>query len=396
MGDTGGMSVEDRAAFRRGGPSGLVEGDRPANRLSVRWSHAGFVAAALLPTVWLLRRLPIGFFYMFGFWTAVGSAVLIVAVTATKPRQPSLARAIPFLAAGVPLGLLLLAMIPLARADARGQDLPLTDTQVAALAIGLQAALAIWAAHRTHQAGERLVGLVVTYAAVLVTMTVRLTVGRNLSAWWFVPVVAVIAVQIAALPGQPALRPDGDPGNARTLRMTCGFVGVVAVLALQAQIMTRPSGLVGLVVAGLAGLALLLWRRQPSRSTGIMATTAALALFVPVLFVVVLLMPSLAGARYLFDIGFRHEPGGLSLEGGRPITGGYQRWYGTGLDESAALAAVTGAFRHPPVSNWPDADGHGVTGHLFGYRIDSRYNPVPNLCRPDEPCVVITVRRSTD
>jgi hypothetical protein len=66
-----------------------------------------------------------------------------------------------------------------------------------------------------------------------------------------------------------------------------------------------------------------------------------------------------------------------------------------GLDEFAALASVTGAFRSRPVSAWPDADGHGVTGLLFGYRIESRYDPAPNLCRPDEHCVVITVRRST-
>ncbi|MDQ1489676.1 MAG: hypothetical protein QOJ23_2190 [Actinomycetota bacterium] len=49
---------------------------------------------------------------------------------------------------------------------------------------------------------------------------------------------------------------------------------------------------------------------------------AAIALFIPVLFAVALLMPSLAGARYLLDIGFRHAPVGLHLAGGRPVGGG--------------------------------------------------------------------------
>ncbi|MDQ1569114.1 MAG: hypothetical protein QOF96_3994, partial [Actinomycetota bacterium] len=67
-----------------------------------------------------------------------------------------------------------------------------------------------------------------------------------------------------------------------------------------------------------------------------------------------------------------------------------------GLDEPAALGAVDDAFRHPPVSSWPDVDGHGVNGLLFGYRIEIRYDPTPTPCGPDQRCVVITVRRATD
>jgi hypothetical protein len=402
--DTAVMPPGARTALRRGRDSGaLVEGDRPPDVLAVRWSRAGFVALGLLSTLWLLRRLPIGFFYMFGFWTAVGCAVLLVFAFLMKWREPWLGRTIPFLAAGIPVGLLLLAMIPLSRADARGESLPLTDTQVRALAIALQAALAIWVARRTRQAGERIIELVVVYAVALATMTIRLTVAQNLSAWWFIPVVAVLAVRIATLPEQVSTRPQeivtgagSDPGDARLVQVACAFVGIAGAFALQAQIMSRPSGLAAFVVAFVAGLALLIHRRRPSPLAGALAVTAALGVFAPILFVVVLLMPSLAGAEYLLDIGFRHDPKGLSFGGSRPISGGYQRWYATGMDERAALASIADAFRSPPVSAWPDADGHGVRGLLFGYRIESRYNPVPSPCRPDVQCVVVTVRRSTD
>jgi hypothetical protein len=102
----------------------------------------------------------------------------------------------------------------------------MTDMQVAALAICLQAALAIGAARRTHQAGDGMMGLVASYAAVRATMSVRLTVGKNPSAGWFVPVVAVIAVQIATLPDQAAIRQGGDSEDVRTLRIACRFVAV--------------------------------------------------------------------------------------------------------------------------------------------------------------------------
>lgn len=396
IGETADMSAERRAGHGQSGTPGLVEGDRPVDLLAVRWSRAGFVAVGLLPTLWLLRRMPIGFFYMFGFWTAFASAVLLIVAAVAKRRRPWLAKVMPYLAAGIPSGLLLLAMIGVSRADARGDHLPLTDTQVRALAIAMQAALAVWVARRTRQSGDRVVELVVVYAATLATMTVRLTVGRDLSAWWFVPVVAAIAVRIATLPRHPVAGSSADPGDEGLVRVACGLVGIVGVLALQAQIMSRPSGLFAVIAAFAAGLALLIIRRRPSPVAGGVAVTAAVALFAPVLFVIVLLMPSLAGAKYLLDIGFHRSPEGLHFEGGRPVPGGYQRWYATTLDEQAALAAVTDAFRAPPVSAWPDADGHGVTGLLFGYRIESRYGPVPNPCRRDQKCLVITVRRSTD
>jgi hypothetical protein len=61
----------------------------------------------------------------------------------------------------------------------------------------------------------------------------------------------------------------------------------------------------------------------------------------------------------------------------------------------AALAAISDAFRSPPVSSWPDADGHGVTGLLFGYRIEARWAATSPGCAGGR-CLVITVRRSTD
>jgi len=61
------------------------------------------------------------------------------------------------------------------------------------------------------------------------------------------------------------------------------------------------------------------------------------------------------------------------------------------------LAAVDDPFRSPPVSAWPDADDHGVTGLIVGYRIEARYEQSPTAQHfPDGACVVVTVRRSTD
>jgi hypothetical protein len=374
----------------------LVDGDRPRDLPLVGRSRSAFLAVGLLPTFWLMRRMPIGFFYMFGFWTALGSAVLLVGALIWQRREPMLHKVVPVLIAGIPIGLLLLAMIGVSRADARGERLPLTDSQVRALALAVQAGLVIWVARRTRHAGHRVVERVVVYAAALATISIRVTVGQNLPAWWFVPLVAVIAVRMATLPDAVAPRPGTDSSDGGFVRAACGFVVIVGALALQARIMSRPSGLVALVGAFVVGLGLLVLRRRPSPLVGGVAVTTAVVLFVPVLFVVALLMPSLAGARYLLEIGFRHEPVGLALEGGRPVTGGYQRWYATTLADSAAIAAVNNAFRVPPVSAWPDADGHGVTGLLFGYRIESRYNPEPGVCRAGPGCVVVTVRRSTD
>ena len=373
----------------------LVEGDRPPDGLVVAWSRAGFVVVGLIPTLWLMRRMPIGFFYMFGFWTAFSCAVLLVVAFIGKSRHPWLGKTIPVLAAGIPLGLVLLAMIGASRADARGDHLPITDTQLRVATVALQAGLAFWVARRTRQSGQRVVELVIGYSAVLVTMTVRLTVGQHLSAWWFVPAVALVAVRIATLPKRTEASSEAATEPPNLVRTASAFVGVVAVFALQAQIMNRPSGLVALIVAFAAGLFLLLIRSRPRPNVGGAAVLTAAALFVPVLFAVVLLMPSLAGAKYLLDIGFRQEPAGLRIDGSRPIRGGYQRWYDTDLDEPATLLALTDAFRSPPVSVTPDSDGHGVTGLLFGYRIETRYNPSPTPCRTPK-CVVITIRRATD
>jgi hypothetical protein len=374
----------------------LVDGDRPGDLPPVGWSRTAFLAVGLLPTFWLMRRMPIGFFYMFGFWTAVGSAVLLVGALIWQRREPWLRRVVPVLIAGIPVGLALLAMIGASRADARGERLPLTDTQVRALALAGQAGLAIWVARRTRHGGHGVVELVVVYAAALATISIRVTVGQNLPGWWFVPLVAVIAVRMATLPEAVTHRSGPESNDGGFVRVACGFVVIVGALALQARIMSRPSGLVALVAAFVVGLGLLVLRRRPSPLIGGVGVTTAVVLFAPVLFAVALLMPSLAGARYLLEIGFRHEPVGLALEGGRPVTGGYQRWYATTLAEPAAVAAITDAFRVPPVSAWPDADGHGVTGLLFGYRIESRYHPEPGVCRAAPGCVIVTVRRSTD
>lgn len=389
------MSANHRAVSdRRVAIPPLVEGDRPPDGLMGAWPRAGFVVVGLIPTLWVMRRMPIGFFHMLGFWTAFTCAVLLVVAFIGRARQPRLGKLIPPLAAGIPLGLVLLAMVGVSKADARGDHLPITDTQLRVATVAVQAALALWLARRTRQSGHRVVELVIGYTAVLATMTVRLTVGQHWSAWWFVPAVALVSVQIATLPKRNDAPAESATEAPNLVRTASAFVGIVAVFALQAQIMNRPSGLVALIVAFAVGLFLLLIRSRPRPQIGGAAVLTAAGLFIPVLFAIVLLMPSLAGAKYLLDIGFHQEPVGLRFDGSQPIPGGYQRWYGTELDEPAALAAVTNALKSPPVSVTPDPDGHGVTGLLFGYRIESRYNPSPTPCRTPK-CVLITVRRAT-
>jgi hypothetical protein len=179
------------------------------------------------------------------------------------------------------------------------------------------------------------------------------------------------------------------------------FTWTVAVLALQAQLLNRASGLPALIVAFFLGLALVALRLREPPAGRARASATAVAAFLPMLFWLALLMPSLAGARYLLDIGLR-GPAAHRLVSSAYVEGNYERWYSTELDEAAALSALNAACRSPPVSAHSDADGHGLTGLIFGYRIEARYWPrgtapsrQADCPHKVENCVHIVVRRSS-
>lgn len=120
------------------------------------------------------------------------------------------------------------------------------------------------------------------------------------------------------------------------------------------------------------------------------------------MFVITLLMPSVAGAQYLFDVGLR-VPDALSDENGSGsyVDGRYERWYTTALGETAALALIGSSFRSPPVSVWLDS-GSDLTGLILGYRMEVRYwqsgSPLPVGARCSTElgnCVRVAVTRAT-
>jgi hypothetical protein len=119
------------------------------------------------------------------------------------------------------------------------------------------------------------------------------------------------------------------------------------------------------------------------------------------MFAFVLLMPSLAGGRYLLEIGVRRVAH-MSVNGMRSDDGVVTRWYSTDLDRENAIAALSGSFRRPPVSVWSGPDGSSTVGLLFGYRLEAQYHARGEPIGAAAPCstelhacMSLAVRRSS-
>ncbi|MDQ4039088.1 MAG: hypothetical protein M3313_12260, partial [Actinomycetota bacterium] len=297
----------------------------------------------------------------------------------------------------------LLAMTVVARADARGQHLPVTDWQVRAAALGLQGALAGWAvvavARRRRGDHAAVVRTLFAYGASIATVGLGVMAGRRLPVWFIVPLVSVVAARFAVLP----LRDEHTANDSRPslIATTLLFTWTVAVLVLQGQLLRDIDHLLATVVAFALGLVLLsLWLPGDGRARR-RALGTAVAAFVPLLFAIRLLMPSVAGAQYLFEIGLK-KPEALTLKSASYVEGRYERWYATDLDEGDAMSSVAASFRSPPVSVWPDAGGAGLTGLILGYRMEVGYwkqgSPAPmgaGCATELTSCVRIGVHRAT-
>lgn len=368
-----------------------------------------FLAVGLVPSFWLLRRMPLGFFFMAGGWAMILSGLTLVPVAALSVRRSHLRRWVLVLTGLFILGAVLLAMMHLARSDARGDRPPFTDDQVRTGVFVIQTLLASWAGRAAVK--NPLVGrqatraVVVGYGLVIATIGMQFLFGDDVSGWLFVPAVALAAARFVEIPIFAQVRSDPPPLEGPAPRTATGtllsFTWAVAVLAIECQLLNRTSGLAALIVAFILGLTLVAARLHAPASGRRRAIAVAVTAFLPILFWVTFLMPSLAGARYLADVGIR-SPSGLRPVSSGYIDGQYERWYGTQLGEAEALSAISAAFRSPPVSAWPTADEHGVTGLLFGYRLEARYwtrgtiPPSTNTCRSTiENCVQIVVRRVT-
>jgi hypothetical protein len=185
--------------------------------------------------------------------------------------------------------------------------------------------------------------------------------------WFIVPLIAVVAARFAVIPFRD--HHAANDSRPSLIATTLLFTWTVAVLVLQGQLLRDLEHLLATVVAFALGLVLLfLWLPAEGRARRRALGTAAAA-FVPLLFAIGLLMPSVAGAQYLFEIGLK-KPVALTLKSGSYVEGRYERWYATDLDEGGAMSSVAASFRSPPVSMWPGAGGTGLTGLILGYRME--------------------------
>jgi hypothetical protein len=371
------------------------------------WSarrRIAFLVVGLVPTLWLTRQMPIGFFYMAGGWTMIISALAAVPIGVVAARNwPARRSLLVAVLAAFLAGAGLLAMTVVARADARGQHLPVTDWQARAAALGLQGALAGWAvvavARRRRGDHAAVVQTLFAYGASIATVALGVMAGRRLPVWFIVPLVSVVAARFAVLP----LRDQHAASDSRPslIATTLLFTSTVAVLVLQGQLLRDLEHLLTTVVAFALGLVLLSFWLPAEGSARRRALGIAAAAFVPLMFAIGLLMPSLAGAQYLFEIGLK-KPEALTLKSASYVEGRYERWYVTDLDKGDAMSSVAASFRSPPVSVWPDADGAGLTGLILGYRMEVRHwkqgSPAPMGagCSTElTSCVRISVQRAT-
>lgn len=119
------------------------------------------------------------------------------------------------------------------------------------------------------------------------------------------------------------------------------------------------------------------------------------------MFAFALLMPSLAGGKYLLQVGLRQVP--TATEGTTVKDNQVTRWYATDMTRREALSTIGRSFRSPPVSVWPSADGSFTTGLLFGCRLEARYYAQGQRIGTSSPCstelracVGVAVRRASD
>lgn len=361
-----------------------------------------FLVLGLVPSAWLLRRMPVGFFFMFGGWLAIlgGIALPLTVAICWRRWTPMRRRTVYGIGGALILGLILLAMIPLARADAQGRHPAVSDEVVRLAALATQVALAVWSVSAERGGGVRARRRdVFAYTSIIFAITLGVFVGRRTPAWVVVPIVALVAVRFAWLP-TPAggdANPRGRGGVATALL----FTWTVAVLALQTQLLATLGGLAATTAAFGIGMVLLLVLSHSAAEAPMRSLGAGVAGFVVVMFAFVFLMPSLAGGKYLLQVGLRQVP--MATTGTTVNNGQVTRWYSTDMTHRQAQSAIAQSFRSPPVSVWMSADGSSTTGLLFGYRLEARYYAQGQRIGTSSPCstelrscVGVAVRRSSD
>lgn len=151
-------------------------------------------------------------------------------------------------------------MTSAARADARGDRLPLTDRQAQVSALVLQIGLAAWAVRDVARGGagrHEVARTGLSYAAAIATVTFGVAVGRHVPVWFIVPIVGVVAARFAMLPLPSGNAPDAlVTEHASPVATTLLFTWTVAVLVLQGQLLTGIVDLAATVVAFGSGIVL--------------------------------------------------------------------------------------------------------------------------------------------
>jgi hypothetical protein len=366
-----------------------------------RW----FLAAGLIPGFYLTRKLPLGLWFMAEGWSwIIGGTVLFVSFLFRKTFQFAgilLRASLALIAFGFVAG----AMALLSRADARGESLP-PDSAARGIALGIQVLCLIFVVRRARATGGRFTKEAAAYAAVIVTAALLAPLRDSTPGVVVVLAVSLVALRFAAISG--AGRNSTAVRRPRSRATAFLFAWSVAVLGVQSGVIGRENGLGLLAVSLIVGLAVLLAvERRAGSPVGLpvlVSTGVAGVLTLVLLFV---LIPTKASARFLFDWGF-DSPAAFDLRGERLAPGYLERWYDTHLDVHAALLAAHRGMSWP-VSEWAPAEGAGIDGHLYGYRLDVRawYRrfgdpqfsrpPAGALCRTETgTCVRVRLLRSDD
>ncbi|MEA2826285.1 MAG: hypothetical protein QOG43_724 [Actinomycetota bacterium] len=297
------------------------------------------------------------------------------------------------------------AMMLLSRADARGESLP-SDSAVRILALLLQLACLTLILRRLARTGQPVVRTAAAYGAVIATAGLLAPVGAATPGWIVILAVTAVAGRFAVVSVVGDESRSGSAPPSRSVAFL--FVWSVAVMGVQSGILGRENGLGLLVLGLLLGLtALLVLSVRAGRPLQVRAVGAAATLGLVLLVTLFALIPTRGNARFLFDVGF-DAPAAFDLRGERLAPGYLERWYATDLGPDEAVVAAHRGMS-APVSEWAPAEGSGIDGHLYGYRLDVRawnaaygtplYSrpPAGSLCRTESgTCVLVRLSRSDD
>jgi hypothetical protein len=380
---------------------------QPEERAGDRQLRSRFLLLGLIPSVYAMRRLPLGMWIEAAALLGIGAglSLLIGWSLYSLPLRRTVGKKLVrggLIALGIAAAAF--GMYRLDVADSQGHRL-VPSGVLEALVLSAQAALTyvslsrrrdISQAERLHTAS--------TYAVVLATAAILAPLGRALPSAFVVVAVGLVAARFALIP----VLVGGRSGRRSTdLGFTdfALFLWSAAVLCLQSRALARPRGVSTSLLAIAVGLVVILAFSHGPLFPRLTRSIMALALGSLILGSLFILVPSEESTRWLLDRNFE-PPSRFDLREEHRSAGRVERWYDTTQSEDAAIVdahlALSGL-----VSEWTGAYGNGIDGHIWGYHLDVRLwdgrrgrdhaPPAGHRCRDEtRTCVLVVLRRSDD